>query len=264
MKRRFLAMTLIVMLTLAVTCFSDGGAVKAQAQTFEKCDFISGVVIANELNLRTGPSKKFPVIEVLKKNKWLNVLACIGGEWYVVYDPDTDKIGCVAKEYLVDASKVKDNQGGTSGMKSGTGTTPKASPAPASPAAGQLTPEEKQLIDLINKERSNNGVGALAADMELMKVARTKAMDMSQNNYFSHYSPTYGSPFDMMRQFGITFKAAAENIAGNQTVQGAVAAWMKSSGHRTNILNGTYNYTGVGIAKSNKYGYVMVQQFIKK
>jgi len=87
---------------------------------------------------------------------------------------------------------------------------------------------------------------------------------MVQNNYFSHYSPTYGSPFDMMRQFGITIKAAAENIAGNSSVQGAVNAWMNSSGHKANILNGSYNYTGIGIAKSNKYGYVFVQMFIKK
>jgi uncharacterized protein YkwD len=67
-----------------------------------------------------------------------------------------------------------------------------------------------------------------------------------------------------MRQFGITFKAAAENIAGNSSVQGAVNAWLKSEGHRRNIMSSTYNYTGIGIAKSNKYGYLFVQMFIKK
>jgi len=107
-------------------------------------------------------------------------------------------------------------------------------------------------------------VGSEMCIRDRMRVARTKANDMVQNNYFSHYSPTYGSPFDMMRQFGIAFRAAAENIAGNSTIQGAVSAWMKSSGHKANIMNASYNYTGIGIARSNKYGYIFVQMFIKK
>ena len=97
-----------------------------------------------------------------------------------------------------------------------------------------------------------------------MKVARDKAMDMVNNNYFSHNSPTYGSPFDMMRAYGVSFNTAGENIAGNSTIEGAVKAWMNSDGHRKNILNSAYNYTGIGMVKSPKYGYVFVQQFIGK
>jgi len=263
MKRRFLAASLAVLLAFTALSFSGIGVYKAEAaQTFEKVDFISGVVIANELNMRTGPSTKHSIIQVLKKNKWVNVLSKIG-DWYVVYDPDTDKVGCVAGQYLMDAETFKKRMG--SGGSSSAKTPSATPPATSTPKTTvELSAEERQLLTLINNERAKAGLAALQVDPELMKVARTKANDMVQNNYFSHYSPTYGSPFDMMRQFGISFKAAAENIAGNSTIQGAVNAWMNSSGHKANILNGSYNYTGIGIARSNKYGYVFVQMFIKK
>lgn len=262
MKRRFLAALLVMFLALPVVNLSGVGVVTASAQTFERVNFISGVVIANELNLRTGPSLKSSIITVLKKGHWVNVLSQIG-DWYVVYEPKLERVGCVAKQYLVDGDTYKKQGGATAPAPV---KQPAATPAPsaAPKQSGQLSPEEQQCLDLINQERAKNGLGALAPDMELMKVARTKANDMVQNNYFSHYSPTYGSPFDMMRQFGISFKSAAENIAGNSSVSGAVTAWMNSSGHRANILNGTYNYTGIGIVKSGKYGYVFVQMFIKK
>jgi len=264
MKRRFLAATLTVFFALSVMCLSGGGMPKARAaQTFEDVDFISGVVIANELNMRTGPSTKHSIIQVLKKNKWVNVLSKIG-DWYVVYDPDTDKVGCVAKQYLMDGETFKKQAGsGSTTVPKQPAATPAPSPSTPKTTTG-LTSEEQQLLTLINNERAKAGLPPLQVDMELMKVARTKANDMAQINYFSHYSPTYGSPFDMMRQFGISFKAAAENIAGNSTIQGAVNAWMKSSGHKANILNGDYNYTGIGITRSNKYGYLFVQMFIKK
>lgn len=87
---------------------------------------------------------------------------------------------------------------------------------------------------------------------------------MVKNNYFSHTSPTYGSPFNMMKNFGITYKTAGENIAGNSSNTGAVNAWMNSEGHRANILNGSYNYTGVAVVKSPTYGKIYVQMFIGK
>ena len=99
---------------------------------------------------------------------------------------------------------------------------------------------------------------------KLQKVAKIKAQDLVDNNYFSHNSPTYGSPFDMMKSFGVSYKAAGENIAGNSTLQGAVTAWMNSQGHRDNILSNAYNYTGIGVVESPVYGKVMVQMFIGK
>lgn len=266
MKRRILAASLVIILTL--TLFSTTGNGAEHPQTFERVNFISGVVTANELNFRSGPSMDNEILDTFKKYKWVNVLAKIGN-WYAVYDPDTGRVGCVAKDYLTDAENIKQP---STAVKTPTQKTPAVPTAPATPTptgqpqqpAGDLSADEKLLLELINKERANSNLSPLQADAELMKVARLKANDMVQNNYFSHFSPTYGSPFDMMRQFGITFRAAAENIAGNSTVQGAVSAWMGSEGHRNNILNTNYNYTGVGIAKSNKYGYVFVQMFIRK
>lgn len=87
---------------------------------------------------------------------------------------------------------------------------------------------------------------------------------MVNNNYFSHQSPTYGSPFEMLNKFNISYKTAGENIAGNSSNTAAVTAWMNSSGHRANILNSNFNYTGIGVIKGSKYGKIYVQMFIGK
>ena len=87
---------------------------------------------------------------------------------------------------------------------------------------------------------------------------------MVDNNYFSHTSPTYGSPFNMLNNFKISYKTAGENIAGNSSNSGAVNAWMNSSGHKANILNGNFNYTGIGVVNGSKYGKIYVQMFIGK
>ena len=88
---------------------------------------------------------------------------------------------------------------------------------------------------------------------------------MIDKNYFSHTSPTYGSPFDMMKSFGISYTAAGENIAkGQNSPQSVMNAWMNSSGHRANILNKSYNQIGVGVAKDSRGNLYWTQMFIKK
>ena len=127
-----------------------------------------------------------------------------------------------------------------------------------------MNSDEKEVFDLINKQRTDNGLAALKEDSEVQRIARIKAQDMVDNNYFSHTSPTYGSPFDMLKSFGISYKTAGENIAGNSSNSAAVTAWMNSSGHRANILNSSYNYTGIGVVTGSKYGKIYVQMFIGK
>ncbi|MEH7437803.1 SafA/ExsA family spore coat assembly protein [Neobacillus drentensis] len=123
---------------------------------------------------------------------------------------------------------------------------------------------ENQVIQLTNQERAKNGKPAMTADWELSRVARYKANDMRDKNYFSHTSPTYGSPFDMMKNFGISYRSAAENIAAGQTTPASVVqSWMNSSGHRANILSSNTRI-GVGYAKGGSYGYYWVQMFISK
>ena len=113
---------------------------------------------------------------------------------------------------------------------------------------------EKEVVRLVNEIRTSNGLGLLMADESLSRVARIKSQDMKDNNYFSHTSPVYGSPFDMMKQFGISYKTAAENIAmGYKTPQAVVDGWMNSPGHRANILNASFNTIGVGYVASGNY-----------
>lgn len=113
---------------------------------------------------------------------------------------------------------------------------------------------ENEVIRLVNEIRVKNGLNELTADWELSRVARYKSQDMKDNNYFSHTSPIYGSPFNMMKKFGISYKSAAENIAkGQKTPQAVVNSWMNSSGHRANILNASYKKIGVGYVASGNY-----------
>lgn len=124
---------------------------------------------------------------------------------------------------------------------------------------------EDQVIQLTNQQRAKNGLGPLTKDWQLSRVARYKSVDMRDKNYFSHTSPTYGSPFTMMRTFGLSYRNAAENIAaGQSTPQEVVNSWMNSSGHRANILSTKYKYIGVGYAKGGSRRHLWTQMFIGK
>jgi len=118
------------------------------------------------------------------------------------------------------------------------------------------------MVDLVNQERARSGLAPLTVDMRLVDLARKKSQDMVANNYFSHTSPTYGDPFAMMTNAGISYRAAGENLAGASTVDQAHSALMNSSGHRQNILSSTYNRIGVGIAVGGPYGKMFTQLFI--
>lgn len=121
---------------------------------------------------------------------------------------------------------------------------------------------EEQVVNLVNKERAKEGLAPLAIDWELARVAKHKSQDMHDKNYFSHTSPTYGSPFGMMKSFGISYKAAGENIAKGQTSAAQVMeGWMNSPGHRANIMDAKYTHIGVGYVKEGNY---WTQMFIKK
>ncbi len=129
-------------------------------------------------------------------------------------------------------------------------------------AQGQLSQFEQEVIDLTNAERSKHGLAPLQADVELSNVARDKSSDMATSNYFDHTSPTHGSPFDMMRAYGISYQTAGENIAkGQRTPQEVVTAWMNSQGHRENILNGNFTHIGVGYVEQGNH---WTQMFIGK
>ena len=121
---------------------------------------------------------------------------------------------------------------------------------------------EQEVIRLVNEIRVENGLKALTYDWDLGRVARYKSQDMKDNQYFSHTSPVYGTPFQMIKNFGISYRSAGENIAkGYSTPQAVVNGWMNSSGHRANILNANYTHIGVGYVSSGNY---WTQMFIAK
>lgn len=106
---------------------------------------------------------------------------------------------------------------------------------------------EQEVVRLVNIERQKEGLAPLKLDTSLSNVARLKSEDMKKKGYFSHTSPTYGSPFDMLKQFNITYKTAGENIAkGQKTAKAVVDAWMNSEGHRRNIMSKSFTHIGVG------------------
>ena len=222
---------------------------------YEETNFVTGIVNASALNVRSGPGKNYPVVGLVYKNEYVRVFAKVGN-WYVI-QTNNDLIGAASVDYIKKAPISSNTSNTTNSNNKVTNNT-------SSNLSNIVTAEEQELLDLINKQREAYGLSALKFDTELQRVAKLKAQDLVKNNYFSHTSPTYGSPFEMMKTYGVTYKAAGENIAGNATLKGAVNAWMNSQGHRDNILSNAYNYTGIGVVESPVYGKVMVQMFIGK
>lgn len=198
----------------------------------------------------------YNVITTVSKNEYIRVFAGVG-EWYII-QTDSDYVGAVSRKYvraIYPSSSGSSNSGSSSSVNSSSNSGTQTS---------NMNSDEKEIFDLINKQRTNNGLTALKHDNGVQRVARIKAQDMVDNNYFSHTSPTYGSPFDMLKSFKISYKTAGENIAANSSNSSAVTAWMNSSGHKANILNSSFNYTGIGVVSSPKYGKMYVQLFIGK
>lgn len=244
---------LIISLILFITIISISTVSKAMSH-YQTVGTTTGLVTASALNVRQGPGTNYKAVTMIYKNEYIRVFAKIG-DWYVI-QTNGDYIGMVSSKYvkLIYPKSNNSNNQNTNNTTNNTTTNNGSS----------LTADEKVVFDLINAKRTAAGLSALKIDAELQNVARAKAEDMVKNNYFSHTSPTYGSPFDMMKSFGVSYKTAGENIAGNSSNTGAVNAWMNSEGHKANILNSSFNYTGVAVVKSSKYGKIFVQMFIGK
>lgn len=239
-KKKYCKMIVIGVIA-AVICIT--GSNVFAIKTYQKVDFVTGLVTATTLNVRSGPATNYNVVTQVHKNEYIRVFAQIGN-WYVI-QTDSDYIGAVSKDYIKPI--YPNSTGGNSSTNQNT---------------ANLTTDEQETFNLINKERANAGLSALKIDKEVQNVARIKAQDMVNNNYFSHDSPVYGSPFTMLKNFKVSYKTAGENIAGNSSNSAAVKAWMNSSGHKANILNSSFNYTGLAVVKSPKYGKIYVQMFI--
>ena len=267
MKNKIIMMSLVILALTANVAFAATPLDKNVPAKL-KCT-------VDAANVRSGPSTDFMKVDTLKKNQIVDCIGKIGNKYLI-------KCGSNCVGY-VDSSCAKAYSGQT--------TTPKATPKPTTPAPTTPAPttpaptpapptatappsntptdtgldaNEQEMFNLVNKERTSRGIPALKVDPQLVKTARLKSQDMVDKNYFAHQSPTYGSPFDMMKKFGITYKSAGENLAANSSVAAAHTALMNSQGHRENILNTSYNYIGIGIVSSSQYGLMFTQQFIGK
>ena len=248
-KKTIFRASAILLFTMIICIFTNSFGM----QHYYKVDFSTGLVTATTLNVRIGPGTNYGIVTTVKKNEYIRVFAGVG-DWYIV-QVEGDYVGAVNKKYVkaIYPNSSNSNNSSNNNSSSNSNSTTKA-----------MTTDEKEVFDLINNQRTQNGLSALKLDTETLRVARIKAQDMVDNNYFSHNSPTYGSPFQMLNSFKISYKTAGENIAGNSSNSSVVTAWMNSSGHRANILNSSFNYTGVGVVKSSKYGKVYVQMFLGK
>ena len=142
--------------------------------------------------------------------------------------------------------------------------TPSAKPTTTPDTSGSMTALEQSMLNMVNEERAKQGLSALQVDPTVQKVARLKAQDMVNNNYFAHESPTYGSIGNMLSSYGVSYRSAGENIAKNANVEKAHVALMNSAGHKANILGKGYTHVGIGIV-TDANGYVtLAQVFVGK
>lgn len=133
---------------------------------------------------------------------------------------------------------------------------------PAHAADTHASNLEQEMLKYVNEARQAEGLAPLQMMPELVDLARLKSKDMIDKNYFDHNSPTYGSPFTMLKNHGINYRTAGENLAGNSSVSDAHKRLMNSPGHRKNILNPSFTHVGIGIVPGGPYGMMFTQIFI--
>jgi uncharacterized YkwD family protein len=141
---------------------------------------------------------------------------------------------------------------------------PAPTPVPAPAEGTSIVPsaQEARMVELVNQERTNRGLTPLRVNLTLTKLARMKSQDLLDHNYFAHFSPRYGSAFDMMRREGIRFRFAAENLARHSSLLGAHFSLMASSAHRSNILGRNFSEIGIGIVRTPRGGVLVTQMFV--
>jgi uncharacterized YkwD family protein len=245
-KEKILKTAMVITFAILICGFSTSFGM----QHYYKLDFVTGLVTATNLNVRSGPGTQYQIVTTVKKGEYIRVFAGVG-DWYIV-QVEGDFVGAVSKKYVKPIYPSSTNTNNNQNNQNNQNTT------------SSMSNDEKEVFNLINQQRNNNGINSLKIDEEVQRVAKIKAQDMVNNNYFSHESPTYGTPFNMLSNFKISYKTAGENIAANSSNSGAVTAWMNSSGHKANILNSNFTHTGIGVVSSQKYGKIFVQMFIGK
>jgi uncharacterized YkwD family protein len=243
MKKLF--STLIVLFVLLFPLHDVGTQV---AGVFTTTSAKQVQVTASSISLRSGASSSHSRLSTLSKGTVVDVIGKIG-QWYVV-KTTKDTVGCVDSKY------VKPYTAPVAGTTPAPTPSPSPSPQPAPTPAANSAAMQTEMLGYINAERAKENLAPLVLDKALSDGAYLKSKDMDQNGYFDHNSPTYGSPFDMMKSLGITYHYAGENIAKHTSVKGAHDAFMNSPGHRANIMKAEYTKIGLGFVQDGPYIYI--------
>lgn len=240
--------TFLVIIVLAVLLFPLQTLGTKVAGVFTTTDIKQVQTTASSLSLRSGASSNHSTLRTLPKGTVVNVIGKIG-KWYVI-KTSNDTVGCV------DGNYVKPYTAPSPSPAPAPAPTPTPAPQPTPSPAANATAMQAEMLGYINTARSQEGLAPLTLDKALSDGAYLKSKDMAVNGYFSHTSPTYGSPFDMMKSLGINYGYAGENIAKHTSVKGAHDAFMNSSGHRANIMKAEYKKIGLGFVQEGSYLYV--------
>jgi len=167
--------------------------------------------------------------------------------WYWNWQPSMN---------IIQASKPTTQTNTSTRPSTPSDTAKPSTPSTSTPSSstGTVSTLERQVVTLVNQKRAAAGLKALTLNGALSNGARMKSQDMQKSHYFNHTSPNYGSPFDMMRSLGISYRSAGENIAmGYSSAEAVVNAWMNSPSHRANIMNASYTQIGVGYVSNGGY-----------
>lgn len=120
---------------------------------------------------------------------------------------------------------------------------------------------EKEIFELVNKERASRGLRELIIDDKAREAARKHAADMFQNGYFSHVNLEGKNATYRMRAAGANFTMSGENLALSKDLASAHEGLMNSPGHKKNILFPFFRKIGIGVMNGGKYGIMFVQDF---
>ena len=227
---------------------------KINANTYIDYAPFYATILDNNTIVRGGPSTSYKVLTKLNKDEKVYVIGAIDNFFLVI--TQNNIVGMIRQDLVIkEESPTNVNN---------TNNNPNTSLN--SIESNNITADNnydvEYILNKINYIRNENGIASLTLDDLLTSTAQNKARDMVENNYFSHNSPTYGSPFEMMKNAGVIYKTAGENIAGNPSIDNAISSFLESENHKKNILSNSYNYIGIGLEKSEKYGYILVLMFV--
>lgn len=240
----------------------QGGMNQNISSAKDRSIYYNGVT-TSDTKAQTGMNGNTPIYYTVSNGSRIRIMGKYDG-YYVAVLPN-NQLGLVPIDNARQDSTEPTKPIPTPTPPAGAGNTGVQPGFPRDGTAGSnLQSEASAMINLVNQSRSQAGLKPLNSNGEITKLAGLKASDMVKNNYFSHNSPTYGSPFDMMKTYGVSYLYAGENLAANRSVQAAEQTLMNSPQHKANILSSNFTDIGIGITQKADGSKVYVQMFIGK